>query len=124
MTKVGQRWRARRGYTARVICNDMNDPEYPIVALIQKDSTTPERPILLTAEGKFHADGTRNGNDLVELLDDVKQPDIPSQVAWTNEECLFLLKHGFHLSGGRFQHQMIKKSITFRLTKEEGRYDL
>ena len=82
MFKVSSHWLTRRGIPARVICTDMLDAKYSIIALIKKEGADCETPIFLTAEGKSHEDGTISGHDLVELIEEA--PD--AWIDWVSDK--------------------------------------
>ncbi len=76
MTK---KYKTRNGLPVRVVCTDMQDEEYPVIALVK--NTDGEAPLFYTKYGKFinygDDDDDEYENDLIEVTpwDDFKIDD-------------------------------------------------
>ena len=47
----------RSGYNARIICTDRKDADYPIIALVSRESIEKESTLYYTKEGRFYVNG-------------------------------------------------------------------
>ena len=47
----------RSGYNARIICTDRKDADYPIIALVSRESIEKESTLCYTKEGRFYVNG-------------------------------------------------------------------
>ena len=47
----------RSGYNARIICTDRKDADYPIIALVSRESIEKESTLYYTKEGRFYVKG-------------------------------------------------------------------
>lgn len=54
----------RNGRKARIICTDAKDADYPVVALVE-DETTGEYAEHFTAKGEYYSSGEKNSLDLL-----------------------------------------------------------
>ena len=75
LISLDKKYKTRCGYPVRILCVDRNDPEYPVVALINgKDS---ECLTSFSSKGMFVDESTKHDFDLVEVspYEDFKKDD-------------------------------------------------
>lgn len=62
LAKAGHPVRTRDGRDVRIVCFDMNNPTYPIVAIINDKNCEYESPHIYKADGKYNPDSDINSD--------------------------------------------------------------
>lgn len=62
--KAGAPVCTREGFKARIVCFDVDNNRFPIVALLKDSNSSNEYPVSLTEKGRFSCGETDSGKDL------------------------------------------------------------
>lgn len=69
--KAGKPVCTREGFKARIVCFDVDNDKFPVVALIKDSINSNEYPVSLTKEGRFSDGEVDSSNDL--LMEEIKK---------------------------------------------------
>lgn len=69
--KAGAPVCTREGFKARIVCFDVDNDKFPVVALIKDSINSNEYPVSLTKEGRFSDGEVDSSNDL--LMEEIKK---------------------------------------------------
>lgn len=69
--KAGAPVCTREGFKARIVCFDVDNDKFPVVALIKDSINSNEYPVSLTKEGRFSDGEVDSSNDL--LMEGIKK---------------------------------------------------
>ena len=75
MIEMGKKYKTKTGLSVRILCTDLQDKKYPIIAAIMQDNE--ELVVSFTETGKF-IENKEHGLDLIEVTpyDDFKVDDL------------------------------------------------
>ena len=84
--KAGAPVCTREGFKARIVCFDVDNDKFPVVALIKDSINSNEYPVSLTKEGRFSDGEVDSSNDL--LMEGIKKEGWINIYKTVSERCI------------------------------------